>query len=296
MKIHFSSSIHDSYNTSSNHALPMLMQCFLSKPSSFVFTAFSITKYLLFIPLCFFIFYIALHQWRSTTSTATIRRADCFIYNMVILELISIFASVLCIYGIYSNHLVILHVGCLFFSFSWYGQALSHILISVEGYLATVHPIAYMGLGKERGRRLRNAEIVCNWLLAFVGMSLVMFDCYFIIMDFALLILSFTVIFFCSFSVLRVLICSGPKTKGGNTKRFDQVKGKAMLTVVIILEVLLLRFSLNLAWVVMFIFFGGGDCLLMICCTFSSLPSSLVLPLLFLHREGKLHCCSKNRE
>ncbi|MEQ2253938.1 hypothetical protein ILYODFUR_037683 [Ilyodon furcidens] len=297
MTIIFSPSFNGSYpNPSSNsNALPIFMSCFLSRPSSSVFIAYSITKILLCLPLWMFIFNIALHQWRSMSLTRTMRHSDCLNYNMVVMDLISVIGSILCCYGLYSIHLTFLNAGCLIFSFSWYGQAASHILISMEGYLATVHPITYMGLRKQRGIRFRNVGIVCNWLFAFAGMSLVMFDRFFLIMDFTLLMLSFAVISFCSLSVLCVLIRPGPGQQGGVRKRYDQLKKRALFSVIVILEVLLLRFAWNLAWVVM-LMSGTGECLVLMCCTFSSVPSSLVLPLLFLRREGKLVCCRNNTE
>ncbi|XP_014825741.1 PREDICTED: uncharacterized protein LOC106905412 [Poecilia mexicana] len=292
-----SSSFNDSYlnpNVSSKH-LPIFMNCFLSEPSSFVFTAYSVINVLLFLPLCIFVFQTALLQWRSASPVAATRHSDGFIYNLVVMELISVAGSFLCCYGLHSRQLSVLNIGCLVFSFSWYGQAISHILVSVEGYLATVHPVTYMSLRKRRGARFRNAEIVCSWLLSFAGMSLVMFDSFFIVMDFALLMLSFAVIFFCSLSVLLVLIRPGPGQQGGVRKRFDQLKRRALRSVVVILEVLSLRFIWNLAWVAMFIS-GSAECLVLMGCTFSSLPSNLVLPLLFLRREGKLVCCSNDAE
>lgn len=271
------------------------MHCFISTPSSFVFTAYSIVNVLIFLPICIFILKVALHHWRSPSSVAAGYHSDCFIYNMVIMELISVVGSVLCCYAIYSKHLPILNMGCLIFSFSWYGEAISHILISLEGYLATVHPITYKSLGKERRIQFRNAEIVCNWLLSFAGMSLVMYDTSFIIMDFVLLMLSLTVIFFCSLSVVCVLIRPGPGEEGFVRNRFDQLKRKALFSIIVMLEVLLMRFVWNLVWVVMCMS-GTPECWVLIGCTFSSLPSSLVLPLLFIRRERKLVFCCSNLE
>lgn len=298
MTMDFSSSSFNDSNLNPNISsknLPLFMNCFLSKPSSFVFTAYSVINFLLFLPLCILVFKIALLQRRSTSPAAAAHHSDCFIYNLVVMVLISVVGSFLCCYGLYSRHLSVLNIGCLIFSFSWYGQAISHILVSVEGYLATVHPVTYMSLRKKRGARFRNAEIVCNWLLSFAGMSLVMFDSFFVVMDFALLMLSFIVIFFCSLSVLCVLVRPGPGQQGGVRKRFNQLKRRALLSVIVILEVLSLRFIWNLVWVAMFVS-GSGECLVMMGCAFSSLPSNLVLPLLFLRREGKLLCCSNHAE
>lgn len=274
--------------SSTNHTLPVFMYCFLIKPSSYIFTAFVIVNILILLPLCILTMNIGLQQ---NCSTAAMRHSVFFMYNMVVMQQIGVVGSVVCCCGVYTNHFSMVNAGCLIFAFSWYGQAMSHILTSVESYLATVHPITYLGLKKEKGVRIRNVSIACNWLIAIVGMSLVTLDNLFVILDFVLLMLSFAVICFCSLSVLCVLIRPGPSELGGAKKQVDQLKQRAMFSIMIILGVLLFRFAWNLCWIVMLLS-GNGGCLFLMLCTFSSLPSSLVLPLLFLRREGKLVFCN----
>ncbi len=273
------------------------MYCLLTRPSSFIYIAFNITNILLLLPLCVFILYLGLQRWRQQRSTSTAAMAshsDSFTYHLVAMELIGVLGYILCCCGIYSNHSVILLVGYCLCSSTWYGEMFFHILTCVERYLAVVHPITYLSLRGERGIRIRNISIGCVWLLCFVAACRITFEGALIIMDSCLLIFSFIVIFFCSLSVLCVLIRPGPGEQGGDRKSVDQSKQRAFYTIVAILGVLMLKCVWNLTWVVLNVSKKSSDCVVMMSGVWLNLPSSLVLPLLFLHRAGTLVCC-KNK-
>ncbi|XP_051800000.1 uncharacterized protein LOC127532410 [Acanthochromis polyacanthus] len=298
MSVNSSSSSNDSLlhpNISSiNSDLPLLIYCYFSRPGSFILTTFSVTVILLLLPLCIFIIYHGLQQWRlngSTSSAATMSHSDSFTYNMVTMEMIRVSGCALYCGGI--TYLNLLIVGFFLFSFTWYGEMFFHVLTCVERYLAVVHPITYLSLRKERGIRIRNISIACVWLLCFVMMGCMMMGNSFVIVDLSLLTLSLTIVSFCSVSVLCVLIGPGPGEQGGDRKRVDQSKQRAFYTIMVILGVVVVRFSWNLVWSVLSVSVGNADCVVLTSGIWFNLPSALVLPLLFLHRAGKLGCCKR---
>ncbi|XP_035798123.1 uncharacterized protein LOC118469409 [Amphiprion ocellaris] len=277
--------------------VPLDMHCYISRPSSFILTSYMITSILLLLPLCIFIIYHGLQQWRlnhSTSSAATMSHSDSFTYNMVTMEMIGVFGSVLMICGIYSCHFNVIIVGFFLSFLVWYGEMFFHVLTCVERYLAVVHPITYLSLRTERGIRIRNISISCVWMLCFVMMVLVMIENATMVADSCLSILSFTVVCFCSVSVLRVLIGPGPGEQGGGRKRVDQSKQRAFYTILVILGMLVLRFTWNLVATVHYLMEKGLECVMMSVGVWLNLPSALVLPLLFLHRAGKLVCWKNN--
>ena len=114
-----------------------------------------------------------------------------------------------------------------------------------------------------------------------------------LILDFCVMTGSTVSVFFFSLSVLSTLNRPGPG-KRGDRERVDQSKQRAFYTIVAILGALVLRFIGSLIWAVMFELELSTRCLIMALTSWINLPSSLVLPLLFLHRAGKLLCCKNN--
>lgn len=100
------------------------------------------------------------------------------------------------------------------------------------------------------------------------------------------LILGLIVVFFCSVSVLLVLI---PQVgKGKFKKKLDQQKQRAFYIIVAMFFALLMRFATTVIWIVLIESGRSNGCVISSCVSFLTLPSSLVLPLLFLHKVGKL--------
>lgn len=265
--------------------------CFIHRPSSFIFTAFYLTNFFLIFPLIILIIYSALREWQLkrtfTTSSSAMSHFDCFTYNIVIMELLGVFRCVPYWYGIYTQNVILLFVGGLCTSFIWYGETSIHVLTCVERYLAIVHPITYLGLRNDRGIRIRNISLCCAWLFCLTRMGLFVLREVFII-DLCLLVLSLLIIAFCSLAVLFVLIRPGPGEQ--SCERVDPSKHRAFYTIVSILGVLTLRILASLSWTVMFMSGKDQDCLLMACVIWLNVPTSLVLPLLFLLRAGTFRC------
>lgn len=129
----FNDSLLHAYLSSINSTVSLPINCFLSTPSSLIFTAFMITNIFL-LPLGTLILYRGIEQWwhnSSASSPATIRHSDTFIYHVVILMLIGVFGCVLCCSGIYSVQSNTLEVGFTIYSFTCIGDILFHILTCV---------------------------------------------------------------------------------------------------------------------------------------------------------------------
>lgn len=85
--------------SSINSNLPSTLKCFVSSPSSIIFTAFSITNIFLIVPLSIPIIYHGIQQKRTNSPSATCH-SDIFTYHMTILTLIGVLGCILCCFGI----------------------------------------------------------------------------------------------------------------------------------------------------------------------------------------------------
>ena len=271
--------------------------CFYSSPSNFMYFVFFITFILLLLPLCIFVLYLVHPRWRQQRSTSTsvaMSHSDSFSFHMVIVELAGVLGAVLCCCGIYMYHENVFSVGYMLYTFKWFGELYLHILICIERYLAVVHPIIYLSLRRDRGVRIRNIIIGFVWLLSSVGISLMNLDNVSLVMYFCVIIFCLTVVVFCSLSVLCVLIRPGPGKQGEDRQRIDQTKQKAFYTIVTILVVVIVKCLWNLVWCVYHVTGKDLECVTLATGVWLNLPCSLLLPLLFLHRAGRLACCKNN--
>ena len=259
------------------------------------FTIFYLTSIFLMFPVCVLILYLGYRQWhrqRSTTTAPKMAHSDIFIYHLVVMELVGVVGSTVCIVGIWVNW-EILKVGSLFCNFSWFGEALFHILTCVERYLAVVHPITYLSLRSERGIRIRNICIGCVWVLSFTLTSLFpTMQTYYIISLF-LIVFALLVIPFCSVSILCILIRPGPGDKLGSRGSSNQSKMKAVYIVMVIMGMVSLRFLSNIVWLICYFRSETNQTLYFL--VWVSLPCSLSLPLLFLLRSGTFTFCMRNK-
>lgn len=256
-----------------------------------MFTLFSISYVLLVLPLSIRVTSVSLqHRWPkgSTSAAPRISHSDFFTYHLIFAEVIGAFGCILSIYGIHMFDMTALQVGVYLFSLNWYAQDFFHTLTCMDRYLAVVHPISYFTLKKDRGTGIRNVSIACAWGLCLVGLAFVLMDNY-IILDFCFLLLCFVVVSFCNISALCALIRPHPGAQGAGWENVDQSKKKAFYTIFIIMGVLVVRFVIGLMWAVLFLWRQDNNCLFMMVGPFFNIPCSIVLPLLFLHRAGKLN-------
>ncbi|MEQ2197382.1 hypothetical protein XENOCAPTIV_028616 [Xenoophorus captivus] len=266
-------------------------ECYFTSPDKFIFITFNITQVVVLFPLCIAILYLGfqqLQQSRSTSLAVKISHSDSFTYHMVIVELIGVLGCIVSLIGNCMENPDIVNTGVNIFWFIWYGQMSFHTLTCAERYLAVVHPITYLGLRNGKGVKIRNISIGCVWLLCFAGVGLLAAESY-IYLDISLLISTTITIFFFSISVLCVLIRPGPGEQ--DKERSDQSKRRAFYVIVVILGILMLRVTASLAWAFLDVSGHSAQCIMMIGCVWISLPSGLVLPLLYLQRAGKLVFC-----
>lgn len=292
--ISFSHSVFTAQQPLMNSSHSLYIHCLIDTPSSLMFIALEITTILIVLPLCIFTLYHGLQkrwQKRYTSSVSAMSHSDCFTYHLVVIELIGVIGYIGNLAGICGDWIDILLIADIFTCLTWYGQIFFHILMCVDRYMAVVHPVTYLTTRDERGVTIRNICIGIAWLLCFGGMASMKMTNFYYVVDIFLLVLSLTIVCFCSISVLRVLIRPRPGEKGVQQKRIDQSKQRAFYTIVAILGVLVVRFAWNMVWEVLFIFGENSDCVIVATCVWFNLPSSLVLPALYLHRTGKSGCC-----
>ncbi|GAA6225456.1 uncharacterized protein LOC122870237 [Lates japonicus] len=247
--------------------------CFDSRPALLVLTAYFITKLLLLFPLYIFILYLGHQRWRQHRSLNTTSHSDIFTYNMAAVDLSSLVAYVFFFYCIDTNLPMMIEGGFYVANMVFPGEMCFHVLTCVERYLAIVHPITYRGLRQSGGVRIRNISIGCVWLLCFgwMGITAAYIPNFPMVPFLCLLVSSLFVTSACSLRVLLVL--------------FHTVT--AILTMLWFWFIgLLVCIALEMSWLLDY----NEGCVVIMSGTWFSLPSKLVLPLLFLHRAGKLLC------
>lgn len=258
-----------------------------------VYTVISILLLCIYIP----IIDVGRRRWqRCGTQTS---HSDFITYQVVIIELAHLIGCILCCCGIYADIPDLIVVGSYFFPFKLTAQMLFHILTCMERYLAVVHPVTYLGLKTANMIRVRNAVFGFTWFLSALSMGTmnVVDELALIAIAGSTIFACLLVIFFFSISVLRVLIQTKPGDRVGDRQAVHQTKLRAFYTIITILALLLLRSGSNLLTLLRLNSLKMGEdtkCGMWLSIFWFCLPSSLVLPLLFLQRAGRLACFRKN--
>lgn len=266
--------------------------CFFSWAGSEVFFAYT-AFYVLLLPLFVIVLYMGYQRWTNQRSTSPTSHVDVFTYHMMVLELVSLTGCFCYCFGLYLANDTLSMSGIYCFSMVYPGQSLFHCLTSVERYLAVVHPITYLSLRNPGGVKLRNASIACVWLTccAWMLISYSHFPDFPLIPFFTLYAVSFLVVCACSVSVLCTLTDPGPGEGSGH--RVDQSKQRAFHTIMAIAATLVCRFCGIISCMIVYEYWLTSrvvSCNVIRLMYWFNVPSSLVLPLLFLHRAGKLGC------
>ncbi|MED6260057.1 hypothetical protein ATANTOWER_032129 [Ataeniobius toweri] len=277
-----------SFNTS---LYPVVFSCFSDTKNIIHLHLCTITYFLLILPLYLFILWMGFQRWRYHSGQTS--HTDVFTYYMAFLEILIVFGLFSFCSAIYTCSTTIMVFGYCCICIGSPAQTFFHCLTCMERYLAVVHPIIYMKLKRSHGVRIRNICIVLAWLLSlwsggFVAMFFPIFPISVYFSIFAIIII---IVCFCSLAVFCVLMCSG-------TRR-DQTKWRAFHTIMAITGTLVLRFSGQIVSILILHSLSATQlyfCETFVCSVWLCLPSSLVLPLLFLHRNGKLTChkCNLN--
>ncbi|KAK2863419.1 hypothetical protein Q5P01_002952 [Channa striata] len=288
------SNLHSSLSTFNLSLTFSIHTCLKSPENVFLLMGFSVASFLL-LPLYILVLCVGHQRWRkqrSAVAPVTTSHSDFLTYNMIAMEMISMVGNCFCCYGTFSGVHSVMVAGLYMSSIASPGQNLLHVLTCVERYLAVVHPIIYLGLKQSDGIKIRNIVTLCVWIACFVCMHLTEE----MVSDFStasaacFLVFSFSTVAFCSISVICVLNRPRPGDGSGERERVDHLKQRAVNTIMVILAALLFRFVGNLSCIVLYSLAELQEvkCQLLISSLWFSLPSSLVLPLLYLHRAKKL--------
>ncbi|XP_068612220.1 olfactory receptor 2M3-like [Brachionichthys hirsutus] len=279
-------------NSHPTHIYYILRGCLYSTLGSFNVAFFTIADLVIILPLCILVLHLGLRQRRPGRAMS---HCDLITLCIVVVELLNVSAICLLCYGIHADVQQVAMAGVLLYITYMSGQMLFQTLTCLERYLAVVHPIAYVKLKKGKGMRIRSIVIGCTWLLTFGGAGFTYMDnktltyitCY------CMIALILIVISFCSLSVLCALIHPGPGDGVGGKQRVGQAKRRAFYTIMAITGVLVFRFTGCLTLTVVYAMPGKGElqrCQVWVSALWLSLPSSLLSPLLFLLRAGRLKC------
>ena len=293
-----------SVNSSSSSNSPLNSLAYRCSNSTVFFSitaAFQVTRATLLLPLSIVVLHLGHRRWRQQHSSTSTSHSDIFTYHMAAMDLIWGLGAVLYSSSYFTDLPDMMIAATCLSSITFYGESFFHLLTCLERYLAVVHPVTYLGLRKARGVRIRNITIGCVWLisLAWMGITYVYYPILPTIPYFCPLVVCLVAISFCSLSILRVLIRPGPGDGGRDKKRVDQSKEKAFITITTIMGVLWLWFIALLVSTVLNttpLLGHSVDCIISTSVLWFSLPSSSVLPLLYLHRAGILSCCCYNSE
>ncbi|XP_061767868.1 uncharacterized protein LOC133559872 [Nerophis ophidion] len=217
---------------------------------------FFATTLLVVLPLSLRVLHLGLQ--RAIFTATTFSHSDCFVLNLAAMELIGVAAYVLAIYGINTSADQLILAGIIIQSFPWYGQMVVPVLTCVDRYMAVVHPLAYLRLKRQRSLRQ---------VIFFLGVTS-----------------------FCSLSAVKVL----KRPRPGQVVRtvVNKTKRRAVRIILIITGVLISKYAGN-------VLFSGSSmllhssvaCKILVAVKGFDLPSSCLLPLLFLHKAGKLNAC-----
>lgn len=281
-----------SFNLSNTSWLqtPPFLQCFHVDAANYIFTAFCATDLFVLLPLLIITLSVVLQRWWKQYP-ALPSHSDCIIFNMAVMELLSLLAYIFFCIAYYNQaHHIMMVTSQLCFVFAC-GQISFHILACLERYLAVVHPLIYMHPKKHT---IKKTSLACSWLFN-LGQVFLISDkdlAIIIILYFTKQVFCLIIMCFCSVAVLRVL--KRPGVGREMKKRVDQRNQRAFNTILAIMITLLIRFCGNMISVSFFsspVFSTTLRCLFINSSFWCGFPSSLVLPLLFLYREGKLPSC-----
>lgn len=264
-------------------------QCTQSRVFLLMTNSFLAVKTIIILPLAVVVLHLGYRHWRQQRSAAPTSHTDVLAYHMAVLDLLFVVAVLLSLCGELSGLLLLTTVSYHIYAFTFPGPVLLHILTCLERYLAVVHPVTYLKLRRSGGSRIWNGFLVCTWLLSLgwgAGGRAALNPPYFpmfILLAFALVTVTLS-----SLRVLVVLI----RPKPGEGGRANQSRLRAFQTMAVITglvwmwflgSLVTLALGKNISKVVSCVVVGAGF--------WFTVPSHLVLPLLFLHRAGKLTAC-----
>lgn len=267
-----------------NLTLALSFHCSQSRPALLVSIIYSSVRTVIVLPCAVAVLHLGRRRRRRSSGPTS--HADAFTYNVVLFDLLFVagFLLFLCgSFGLLQTKMVGFYLSLVSFP----GPVLLHIAACLERYLAVAHPVTYLALRRSGGTRIRDVVLVCVWVLC-CGWSAggtetlnPPFLPTFLLLGLALLIVTFS-----SLRVLRVLI----RPKPGQGRRSGQgSKLRAFQTMTAITGTMWMWFLGVLVSLALSTDHSQVDgCVLLVCGYWFTLPSNLVLPLLFLHRARRL--------
>lgn len=284
------------------HDQPMLYEmlfCYVQKSGIISTTAFIVTYILFILPVYIYVLYLGFKQWRQQSAGAAASHSDFLAYQAVFVELTSLLGTILVCAGSHAKHTALAVVGIRLLGVQFTGQLLFQILSCAERYFAVIHPVAYMRQKNSRGIRIRNVVVGFCWLLCFSSISLQSVEGAVAnaVIYYALLASSLAAVSFFSFSVLYVLIRPRPAEVAHNRQQVDQQKRKAFKMMTAILSVMLLKLANNLLSTTTYVLITdpAAHCKLWMFTLWTNIPSTLVIPLLYVQRQRKAQCCDHRK-
>lgn len=284
------------------HDLPQLHQmliCYIQKSGIIMTTVLTVAQILFLLPMYIYVLYLVFKRWRWQSAGTAVNHSDFLTYHAVLVELISVSGLVLICCGIHAEHTNLMKAGVSLTAVQFAGQLLFQILTCGERYLAVVHPVTYMRLKDARGIRIRNFIVGCSWLLCFSTIGLMYikghvanFALYFTVLGSSLVVVSSF-----SFSVLHILIRPRAAEVAKKRRQVDQQKIRAFKMMMAILTVLALKFATSIVSTVTYTFIldFSTQCYLWMGTRWADIPSTLVIPLLYVQRQRKAQSANNKK-
>lgn len=275
-------------------SFPYFFLCFNYTYTSTPFAVFASVNLLFCIPIYLLVLQKGIQQWLGHVSLSS-SSSDVFIYHSVVLEVIASVTMALYSFSVYTCGTAAMLFGYHIMWFTYVGQSMFHCLTCFERYVAVVHPATYHRLAKEVLMRTRKACAAAAWLLS-IG-----FTCYTStllpgvpgVLFFCILVVMVLIINFCSFSMLSALVRLGLWKVGGDRRQIDRSKLKAFHMVMAVTVSLWFRLSGFMGCNISMSLANSSikeECILLFASVWLYIPSSIVLPVMFLQRVGKFRC------
>lgn len=286
-----------SLNSSS---FPYFFFCFSYSFTSTQFAAFTSANLLLCLPLYLLVLQKGVQRWLGRGSSPA-SGSDVFIYHCVALEVVASVSMGLYSFSVYTCGAAGMLLGYHLMWFTYVGQTMFHCLTCGERYVAVVHPAVYHRQAKGGLVRVRRACAAAVWLSSagFAYYSSRILPDVPGVLFFCVLVVMALVINFCSFSMLRALLRLGLGRVGGGGRQIDPSKLRAFHMVVAVTVALWFRLSGFLGCNVSMSLAKASmkeECILLFASLWLYVPSSIVLPVMFLQRAGTLGCRRSNQQ
>lgn len=262
--------------------------CLMSSFGCFAFYTFTFISILVLLPPFILVLHLGLRQSLQQQLSKPIGHSDLFTFHVILLDLLSMFGCVVTSCGIHFHIPSMIMVGLHFYSTNLLGQMFFHVLTCMDRYVAVVHPVTYLSFKTTKWIRIRNIMITCVWLCSWClfphliyqnGSSLA-----------SVLIGGETIFIFLIFVLnLYIVLALNRHHSGkeGGHRHADSSKVKALQNIIVILGVLSLRFLgyyLATATTVIGQIQEAEKCIAYLVGMWLSMPSSLVLPLIYLQK------------